>query len=80
MYQGSPGLKYEADSKPEEDWMDVSDFKKNPQITMTDVLVSVSGEVESGNGTVYKIAHAGHPFVLVSHDLDLNSSAEILNY
>ena len=80
MYQGSPGLKYEADSKPEEDWMDVPDFKKNPQITMTEVLVSVNGEVEDGNGTVYKIAHAGHPFVLVSHDLDLNSSAEILNH
>lgn len=80
MYQGSPGLKYEADSKPEEDWMDVPYFKKNPQITMTEVLVSVNGEVEDGNGTVYKIAHAGHPFVLVSHDLDLDSSAEILNH
>nr|DAR22886.1 MAG TPA: hypothetical protein [Caudoviricetes sp.] len=40
---------------------------------MTDVLVSLTGQVESGDGTVYKVANAGHPFVLVSYDLDLSS-------
>ena len=49
------------------------DLKKNPQISMTDILVSINGKIEGGDGTVYKVANAGHPFVLVSYDLDLSS-------
>jgi hypothetical protein len=40
---------------------------------MTDVLVSTDGKLEGGDGTVYKVANAGHSFVLVSYDLDLSS-------
>jgi hypothetical protein len=29
---------------------------------------------------VYKVANAGHPFVLVSFDLDLNSPQRIVDY
>lgn len=80
LYQGIPGLYFDQDSKPEEEWINVSDLKKNPQVSMTDVLVSLTGQVESGDGTVYKVANAGHPFVLVSFDLDLNSPQRIVDY
>lgn len=80
LYQGTPGLYFDQDSKPEEEWINVSDLKKNPQVSMTDVLVSLTGQVESGDGTVYKVANAGHPFVLVSFDLDLNSPQRIVDY
>ena len=80
LYQGTPGLYFDQDAKPEEEWINVSDLKKNPQVSMTDVLVSLTGQVESGDGTVYKVANAGHPFVLVSFDLDLNSPQRIVDY
>ncbi len=80
LYQGAPGLYFDQDAKPEEEWINVTDLKKNPQISMTDVLVSLTGQVESGDGTVYKVANAGHPFVLVSYDLDLNSPQRITDY
>ena len=80
LYQGVPGLYFDQDAKPEEEWIDVADLKKNPQISMTDVLVSLTGQVESGDGTVYKVANAGHPFVLVSYDLDLSSPQRIVDY
>ena len=80
LYQGTPGLYFDQDAKPEEEWINVSDLKKNPQVSMTDVLVSLTGQIESGDGTVYKVANAGHPFVLVSFDLDLNSPQRIVDY
>lgn len=80
LYQGAPGLYFDQDAKPEEEWINVSDLKKNPQVSMTDVLVSLTGQIESGDGTVYKVANAGHPFVLVSFDLDLNSPQRIVDY
>lgn len=80
LYQGAPGLYFDQDAKPEEEWINVSDLKKNPQISMTDVLVSTDGKLEGGDGTVYKIANAGHSFVLVSYDLDLSSPQRIVDY
>ena len=80
FYQGAPGLYFDQDAKPEEEWINVSDLKKNPQISMTDVLVSTDGKLEGGDGTVYKIANAGHSFVLVSYDLDLSSPQRIVDY
>lgn len=80
LYQGVPGLYFDQDAKPEEEWINVADLKKNPQISMTDVLVSLTGQVESGDGTVYKVANAGHSFVLVSYDLDLSSPQRIVDY
>lgn len=80
LYQGVPGLYFDQDAKPEEEWIDVADLKKNPQISMTDILVSTNGKIEGGDGTVYKVANAGHPFVLVSFDLNLHSPQRIVDY
>lgn len=80
LYQGVPGLYFDWDAKPEEEWIDVADLKKNPQISMTDILVSTNGKIEGGDGTVYKVANAGHPFVLVSFDLNLHSPQRIVDY
>lgn len=80
IYQGVPGLNFDQDAKPEKEWINVTDLKKNPQIKMTDILVSVTGQIEAGDGKVYKVANAGHPFVLVSYDLDLSSPQRIIDY
>jgi hypothetical protein len=47
---------------------------------MTDVLVSVDGLVQKGDGTAVKIANSGHPFILVSFDTDLNTQNKIIDY
>lgn len=79
-YQLTPGLNYDQNANPEEEWVNVSDFKNNPQISMTDVLVSVDGLVQKGDGTAVKITNSGHPFILVSFDTDLNTQNKIIDY
>lgn len=80
-YQGVPGLEYDNDSIPESEWQSVSEFATNPQCYVTKkVLVSLSGLADTGNGTSIKIANAGHPFVLVSYDRELNSDKKVIDY
>lgn len=84
-YQGLPGLGYDNDATPESEWLTVNDFannpdKHNPQTYVTkNVMVSISGMVDAGDKSV-QIVNPGHPFVLVSYDIDLNSDKKVVDY
>jgi serine phosphatase RsbU (regulator of sigma subunit) len=58
------GLKYSA--KFEE----ISKYAEDPQCNVTPIMKMSYGYVEYGDETV-KVANAGHPFVLISHDKTL---------
>lgn len=78
--QGTPGYDFDSNAKPEEEWTNVSELLSDPQITMTDVLVSVNGMIEAGDGNVYEAANAGHPFILLSYDQSLNNPTKLIDY
>ena len=85
IYQGVPGLDYDADSKPETEWITLNDFATNPSMhnpqsyVTKQVMVSITGMADAGNKTI-NIANAGHPFVLVSFDTSLNSDKKVVDY
>lgn len=82
-YQGLPGYNYDKDSKPEKEWMTLQEFaidRHNPQMYVTqNVMVSMSGLVDGPDRSI-QIAHAGHPFVLISYDTDLNNDKKVIDY
>lgn len=80
-YQGAPGLGYDQDAVPENEWVTIDKIAQNPELRVTKkVLMSLSGYVDNGNGVTMKIANAGHAFVLVSYDPELNSDKKIVDY
>ena len=85
IYQGLPGLDYDADTKPETEWVTLNDFATNPSMhnpqsyVTKQVMVSITGMADAGNKTI-NIANAGHPFVLVSFDTSLNSDKKVVDY
>lgn len=63
-------------TNPEAEWITLQDFAKNPQIVMTkNVMVSMDGFIE---GVDKPVVNAGHPFVLVSFNRNLNNDTKIL--
>lgn len=75
-YQEAPGLSMNDTTNPEAEWITLQDFAKNPQIVMTkNVMVSMDGFIE---GVDKPVVNAGHPFVLVSFNRNLNNDAKIL--
>lgn len=75
-YQEAPGLSMNDTTNPEAEWVTLQDFAKNPQIAMTkNVMVSMDGFIE---GVDKPIVNAGHPFVLVSFNRNLNTDTKIL--
>lgn len=75
-YQEAPGLRMNDATNPEAEWVTLQDFAKNPQIAMTkNVMVSMDGFIE---GVDKPVVNAGHPFVLVSFNRNLNNDAKIL--
>ena len=79
IFQDEPGFKYDANANPANEWITLDEYKNNPQITMTDVLVSTSGTVVN-DGNSYNVAKKGHPFVLISFDKTLSSPQRIVDY
>ena len=77
-YQEAPGLFMNDTTNPEAEWVTLQDFAKNPQCTMTkNVMVSMTGYVEGI--TDKPVVNAGHPFVLVSFNRNLNTDTKILD-
>lgn len=75
-YQEAPGLSMNDTTNPESEWITLQDFAKNPQIVMTkNVMVSMDGFIE---GVDKPVVNAGHPFVLVSFNRNLNNDTKIL--
>lgn len=75
-YQEAPGLRMNDATNPEAEWVTLQDFAKNPQIAMTkNVMVSMDGFIE---GVDKPVVNAGHPFVLVSFNRNLNTDTKIL--
>ena len=75
-YQEAPGLSMNDTTNPEAEWIILQDFAKNPQIVMTkNVMVSMDGFIE---GVDKPVVNAGHPFVLVSFNRNLNNDTKIL--
>ena len=85
-YQILDGFNYDWDTNPESEWVTVYDYATNPeyhnpQSRVTEqMMVSLSGEVDAGNGKRIKIAKAGHPFVLQAWDIDLSNDVDIVDY
>ena len=69
-HQALDGLSYEAD------WEPLKTYQKNPSIKMTPILISRSSRVD---GIDEPIVKAGHPFVLVSGDVNMTDD-EIARY
>lgn len=75
-YQVVPGLSMNDTTNPEAEWISVSEFTKNPQCYVTkNVMVSMTGYVD---GIDVPIVNAGHPFVLVSFNRDLNTDDKVM--
>lgn len=80
-YQDEFGLSYDQNSKPEDEWQNVEEQTKETQSKITsNILVSLNGLVEASNGRQYNIVHAGHPFILKSYDLSLDTDQKIADY
>lgn len=62
VVQQSSGYDYTAK------WISLKEFSQNPNVQMSKILSSRTGEY---NGI--KFAHAGHPFVLVSYNRNINN-------
>lgn len=76
-YQEAPGLSMNDTTNPEAEWVTLQDFTKNPQCNVTKkVMVSMTGYVEGI--TDRPVVNAGHPFVLVSYNKDLNTDSKIM--
>ncbi len=76
-YQEAPGLSMNDTTNPEAEWLTLEEFAKNPQCTMTkSVMVSMDGYVGNMNRPV---VNAGHPFVLVSFNRNLNTDTKIMD-
>lgn len=75
-YQEAPGLSMNDTTNPEAEWLTLDEFAKNPQCTMTkSVMISMDGYV----GDLGKpVVNAGHPFVLVSFNRNLNTDTKIM--
>lgn len=75
-YQEAPGLSMNDTTNPEAEWLTLDEFAKNPQCTMTkSVMISMDGYV----GDLDKpVVNAGHPFVLVSFNRNLNTDTKIM--
>ncbi len=77
-YQEAPGLAMNDTTNPEAEWVTLSDFAKNPQCYVTKrVMVSMTGYVDDLPDR--PIVNAGHPFVLVSYNTDLNNDTKVVN-
>lgn len=75
-YQEAPGLSMNDTTNPEAEWVTLQDFTKNPQIAMTkNIMISMDGFIE---GVDKPVVNAGHPFVLVSFNRNLNNDSKIL--
>lgn len=75
-YQEAPGLSMNDTTNPEAEWVTLQDFAKNPQIAMTkNIMISMDGFIE---GVDKPVVNAGHPFVLVSFNRNLNNDSKIL--
>lgn len=75
-YQEAPGLSMNDTTNPEAEWVTLQDFAKNPQIAMTkNIMISMDGFME---GVDKPVVNAGHPFVLVSFNRNLNTDSKIL--
>lgn len=76
-YQEAPGLSMNDTTNPEAEWVTLQDFTKNPQCNVTKkVMVSMTGYVEGI--TDRPVVNAGHPFILVSYNKDLNTDSKIM--
>ena len=75
-YQAAPGLAFNNVTNPETEWITLEEFSKNPQITMTQIMVSLSGTVDGMGGKA--IVNAGHPFVLVSFNKKHKTDTQII--
>lgn len=73
-YQQVDGLSMNNRTNPESEWVSVSDFSRDPQCYVTKkVLVSMDGQIDGK-----EVVHAGHPFVLVSYNRDLNTDEKVI--
>lgn len=75
-YQWADGLNYSADMLDEKNWVTLEELKQNPQVTMLGrVVVSKTGRI---SGIKKQVVNAGHPFVLVSFNKELNNDNKII--
>lgn len=80
-YQLGPDFTYNANSTLESEWQDVASLQDNPQVTVSDVFVSIDGNAVDSNGNTYtNVVKKGHSFVLVSFDRKLVNSQRIADY
>lgn len=80
-YQSVQGYSYNNSKIPESEYITLEEFARNPELKVTDnVYISITGEINDGNGQSLKVAKAGHRFVLVSYDRDLNTDKKIVDY
>lgn len=89
-YQLESGLEMNDSTNPEDSWITLSDFKKgkvsskeqteglskNPQFTSTPILLSKYGRI---SGVEKEVVQAGHPFIIVSSDLNISAPIEIVD-
>lgn len=81
FYQGLPGFGYDANSRPENEWITVKELSERSDCVVTKkIMTSISGKVDTGNNTSMQIVNPGHSFVLVSFDRDINTDEDIVNY
>lgn len=76
-YQIEAGLSMNDMTNPESEWLTLTEFARDPQLKMTSsIMVSQTGYVDGISDK--PIVNAGHPFVLVSYNRDLNTDKKII--
>lgn len=75
-YQEAPGLFMNDTTNPEAEWISLQEFTQNPQCYVTKkVMISMTGMID---GSDKPIVNAGHPFVLVSYNRELNTDKKVI--
>lgn len=76
-YQEVPGLSMNDTTNPEAEWLSIAEYAQNPQVYVTkQIYISLDGRADDIDN---QIVNAGHPFVLVSFNTDLNTDKKVID-
>lgn len=68
---------FDFESYNESNWINLSEYAKDPQLRISSIMKSKSGKITIGSEQVKKVK-AGHPFVLISYDTSIYTDDAIV--
>lgn len=74
------GLQWNNNYKYSSQYIPISEFSKNKNLNISDILISRTGYVQNSDNDVYKIVQKGHPFVLITDNKNIDRSNLLNQY